>query len=194
LANLNREDKDLKLTKDNISQNETTSTSSKDDINYVSSNEDKNMPIETKNSKDFQLNSNRDQCENNNKNIPFHTIFLPKSKSRFSFISNNEENDSEKIDIPGFINDLIFKKTSRLLLTKYIKSMEDILYTDKTLQNEFNKQNDWAQFIIQNKTYIENLQTNNKKIDSHNPESELEFIEDFDYINNLVLNKFKIYK
>ncbi len=101
-----------------------------------------------------------------------HQLFKSKEKSRFEFV--NKQSD-DKVEIPNFINDLIFKKVSRHKFTKNITHSEDILYNDKSLITEYANNNQWAQFIVENKTFNDDW----------------EFIQDFDYINTLLLNKRK---
>ncbi len=101
-----------------------------------------------------------------------HKLFEMKDKSRFEFAGFHKQ---ENIEIPGFINELIVKKVSRHKFTKNIKQYEDILYSDKALLTEYTNNNSWAQFILDNKVI----------------QDDWEFIEDFDYINKLILNKRK---
>lgn len=104
------------------------------------------------------------------------TIFSPKDRSRFNFVS--EASSDEPVEIPKFIQTLIFKKVSRHNFTKHVRNIEEVLYTDKGLTAEYNNKNPWAHFIVENKT----------------EDHDLEFIDDFEYINNLVLNKCKAHK
>jgi hypothetical protein len=111
---------------------------------------------------------------NENKKI-INTIYIPKQKSRFNFISQIESKNEETVEIPNFIQDLILKKVSRYNFTKHIKNLEDILYSDQILTTNLEKKDPWAHFIIENKTY----------------DYDRELIEDFNFINSLVLNKCK---
>lgn len=104
------------------------------------------------------------------------SIFSPKERSRFGFIEENIKDDG--VCIPNFVQNLIHKKVSRHNFTKHIKHIEDLLYTDETLKSEYDKKNPWAHFILDNKTQNDDL----------------ELINDFEYINNLVLNKCKIHR
>jgi hypothetical protein len=137
--------------------NETTSTSSKDDttltLGISLGDADIAKSISEQVFKDNSLFTNRD-------------------RSRFDFTVNSCDR-SEGVEIPKFIKDLIFKKVSRHKLTKNIKNSEDILYCDTHLENEYQSNNPWAQFIIENKTFNDDW----------------EFVQDFDYINTLILKK-----
>ncbi len=101
-----------------------------------------------------------------------HQLFQSKDKSRFDF---SERKTDDRVEIPDFINNLIIKKVSRHKLTKNINHIDDLLYGDKTLVAEYTNNNQWAQFIFENRAFND----------------EWEFIQDFDYINTLILNKRK---
>ena len=101
-----------------------------------------------------------------------HQLFQLKDKSRFDFDGKKTD---DRVEIPDFINNLIIKKVSRHKFTKNIKHIEDLLYSDKTLVAEYTNNNQWAQFILENRAFND----------------EWEFIQDFDYINTLILNKRK---
>jgi hypothetical protein len=101
-------------------------------------------------------------------------LFTIRERSRFEFVKRRE--NREEIEVPKFIKDLIVKKVSRHKLTKYIKQGEDILYSDNCLESEFRDGNPWAQFIYENKEAVND---------------DWEFIQDFDYINSLILDKRK---
>jgi hypothetical protein len=124
--------------------NENTSTSSKDDTNDL---------------------KNLDQVFK-----AINNLFTDRKKSRFEFVNRKTE---EGVEIPKFIKDLIFKKVSRHKLTKNIKHSEDILYSDNNLEAEYQNNNPWAQFIVENKIVNDDW----------------EFIQDFDYINSMILQK-----
>jgi hypothetical protein len=104
-----------------------------------------------------------------------HHLFSIKDRSRFNFPNGGMK---ESVDIPKFIQELILKKVSRHKLTKNIRYSEDILYSDNLLENEYKNNNPWAQFIIENKTFNDDW----------------EFVQDFDYINGIILNKCQSYK
>lgn len=102
----------------------------------------------------------------------FRNIFTTKNESRFCF---NKLNNEDLIEIPQFVQQLINKKMSRHKLTRYIHNWEDASYFDKTLENEFSNNNHWAKFILENKQMV--------------AINDDEFVQDFDYINNLVFSK-----
>jgi hypothetical protein len=127
--------------------NETTSTSSKDDSTVLA---------------DIKIDTN-EQCN----------IFNSKERSRFEFVRATTTDQHEAVEVPKFIKELIYKKVSRHKFTKNIPKSEDILYTDKILQGEYQNNNPWAQFLVENKTFNDDW----------------EFIQDFEFINTLVLDK-----
>jgi hypothetical protein len=102
-----------------------------------------------------------------------HHLYINKEKSRFDFVITGKMVDS--IEIPKFIKDLICKKVSRHKLTKRMIHSEDMLYSDNNLETEYLNKNPWAQFIVENKTVNDDW----------------EFIQDFDYINSMILDKRK---
>lgn len=153
--------------------NDTTSISSKED-NFNFSHEEKNSEINLdlkKSDLDLIIPQNT------------HKLYTIRENSRFSFVAENggnkEKNFVSCIEIPNFIQTIITKKSETFLLSRNIKHIEDVFYSDKNLEFEFKKNNHWAQFIIEN------------KVDIFKDRADKELIEDFDYINNLVLNKFK---
>jgi len=79
--------------------------------------------------------------------------------------------------VPDFVFELINKKVSRYNFTKKFEFMEDILYKDDKLENEYKNSNHWAQFILENK----------------NIDTDRELIFDFEIINKSIKNKFKTY-
>lgn len=118
-------------------------------------------------------------------------LFSVRESSRFDFVSNSNimiaanagenpillnkgNNNSESINIPEFIFEIIKKKVSRYNFTKKISFDEDILYQDDLLEKEYNNSNPWAQFIIENKDI----------------DIDKEFIYDFDKINKSLKDKF----
>jgi hypothetical protein len=122
-------------------------------------------------------NFETDNADDSIKNMP--EIFCPKVKSRFKFCDKIVNNNSiQDVEVPQFVKTLIFKKVSRHNFTKYLRNIDDLLYSDKALKNEYEKKDPWAHFIIENKY----------------SDQDMEFIEDFDYINKLVLNKCKAHK
>lgn len=118
-----------------------------------------------------------------------HKLFQNRENSRFftkhiDYDNKNSNNNTEinsSIEVPAFIQSILTKRASTFILSKAMKHLEDLSYQDKELQNEFKNRNDWAEFIIKNKK-----------------ESQIDYdkqlIEDFDYINNLVLDKCSKYK
>jgi hypothetical protein len=102
-----------------------------------------------------------------------HKLFTNRDRSRFEFAKG-----AGCLEVPKFVTDLIFKKVSRHKLTRNIKNSEDILYNDTALEDEYFKNNSWAQFIVDNKSV----------------DDDWEFIQDFDFINGLVLDKGKANK
>jgi hypothetical protein len=75
--------------------------------------------------------------------------------------------------------------------------MEDILFKDKNLQIEYENKNPWAQFIIHNKTneiFTQDFQNHTQTKNEKDLNLDYELIKDFEYINDLVLNKLKNYK
>jgi hypothetical protein len=150
--------------------NDTTSTSSKED-NFNFSHEEKNSEINLdlkKSDLDMIIPQNT------------HKLYTIRENSRFSFVADNQEkNLTNTIEIPNFIQSIITKKSETFLLSRNIKHIEDVFYSDKNLENELKNNNHWAQFIIEN------------KVDLYKDRADKELIEDFDYINNLVLNKFQ---
>jgi hypothetical protein len=139
---------------------DTTSTSSKEDLQHISCIEERLKEINPK---------------------PMIKLYEAKSKSRFNF--NGVEGDM--INIPDFIQKIITKKLSSHILSRNIKHIEDVLYSDKYLEQELTKKNDWAQFLIENKStqLYEYYDT--------------ELVQDFIQINRRVveiINKFDAYK
>jgi hypothetical protein len=133
----------------------------KNKINQIKQNQSHNTETTSTSSKE-------DTCDTVKE---IHHLFTIKDRSRFNFTNKTEIR--ETVDIPKFIQQLIFKKVSRHKLTKNIKNSEDILYSDNILEHEYKNNNSWAQFIIENKTFNDDW----------------EYIQDFDYINSLILNK-----
>jgi hypothetical protein len=139
---------------------DTTSTSSKEDIQHLSCIEEKLKEINPK---------------------PILKLYESKSKSRFNFTEIRGEN----IYIPDFIQKIITKKLSSHLLSRNIKHIEDVLYSDKSLEQELINRNDWAQFLVENKS--------TQVYDYY----DTELVEDFIDINRRVveiINKFDAYK
>jgi hypothetical protein len=138
----------------------------------------KTKPIESINSDKKEIRDSLNSTETTDTSVKdevfkkIHQLFKTKDKSRFEFVNKQF---ADKVEIPFFINDLIFKKVSRHKFTNKIIHSEDILYSDKSLITEYTNNNQWAQFIIENKTFNDDW----------------EFIQDFDYINTLILNKRK---
>lgn len=123
------------------------------------------------------INQFKNENDNNSpliKNIP--EIFCPKEKSRFGF--KNSSTKEQDVEIPQFVKTLIFKKVSRHNFTKYVRNIEDLLYSDDALKHEYDNKDPWAHFIMENKY----------------SDQDIEFIDDFEYINKLVLNKCKAHK
>lgn len=110
--------------------NETTSTSSREDITYTESNS------QTSEMGRFKL-------------------FTCRESSRFNFVKNT--NEPTPVEVPEFIRELIVKKASTHKLTKYMKNVDDILYQDTKIER--NKKDDWVKFLLENKsntnTYID---------------------------------------
>jgi hypothetical protein len=155
--------------KDNHNQNnETTSTSSKEDLMAY-----------TESITPFNSQTLLNTCKMN--------FIGNTNKSRFFNPPLNNPLPPDSLDIPLFVQNLIYKKISTHKFTKSIKNMEDILYSDKALQNEYKFKNHWAQFIIDNKINV-NSTSKQKATD------ESEFREDIEYINNFILEKCKNYK
>jgi hypothetical protein len=139
---------------------DTTSTSSKEDIQHLSCIDEKLKEINPK---------------------PILKLYESKSKSRFNFTEIRGEN----INIPDFIQKIIIKKLSLHLLSRNIKHIEDVLYSDKSIEQELIKRNDWAQFLVENKS--------TQVYDYY----DTELVEDFIHINRRVveiINKFDAYK
>jgi hypothetical protein len=164
----------------NSNNNDTTSTSSKED-SYNFSHEDKHS--------DLNLDFKKSDLETLHVHPPSHKLYSIRDNSRFSFADSqaqernttNSNNDC-LIEVPNFIQNILLKKSETFLLTRNIKHIEDFFYSDKGLETELKNNNHWAQFIIENKE------------DIYKDRADKELIEDFDYINNLVLNKYQKYK
>lgn len=159
---------------------ETTSTSSKEDMQYpYSGNEEKTNSASEKKNNELKMSTESDRnIEANN-----FRLFSSRPYSRFDFVQSSVK--YENVEIPKFILHLIFKKSATYKLSKNMSHIEDILYSDKLLESEYKNKNPWAQFIIDNKS-----ETNHDK--KHYKENDdRELIEDFDQINNFILNKFK---
>ena len=106
-------------------------------------------------------------------------LFENRTSSRFFLY--NKSIECEQIDVPNFVQNLILRKANTYILSKAMIHIDDVLYSDKNLESEYKNKNEWAQFIIDNKQEID--------IDG-----DKELIEEFDYINNLVLNTCFKYK
>jgi hypothetical protein len=152
----------------NSTNNDTTSISSKED-NFNFSHEEKNSEINL----DFKKSCLDLMMPQNT-----HKLYTIRENSRFSFVSETNNLMSCSVEIPNFIQSIITKKSETFILSRNIKHIEDVYYSDKNLEYEFKNKNHWAQFIIEN------------KVDIFKDRADKELIEDFDYINNLVLNKF----
>jgi hypothetical protein len=165
--------------KTRYSQNfqETTSTSSKEDLQYPNSgNEDKlNSPTENKKI-GIKLNSESEK----NLYANNFTLFSSRPSSRFDFVKSST--NYENVEIPQFILHLIFKKSATHKLSKNMSHIEDILYSDKLLEAEYKNKNPWAQFIIDNKSET----IHDKKHNTENYDREL--IDEFDQINSFIFN------
>jgi hypothetical protein len=109
-----------------------------------------------KNSNDSRKNST---CETGNSIR--NKLFSGKQNSRFDFARKNNRKISktsecnstidDSVEIPLFINDLIYKKFSRYsFFKKIIKDDEDLTYFDKNLIREYSESNPWACFIMSN--------------------------------------------
>jgi hypothetical protein len=134
-------------------------------------------------------NNNLHHINNQNLNTNKYKLYRPKEKSRFSFVnkdnsnsfSNNNMNlaifnscgsinssnttQDTHIEIPYFVNDLIYKKISRFSFFKnFVKDEEDLTYLDKNLIKEYTDNNPWAVFIINNIQNKNLLQTNLKAL------------------------------
>lgn len=122
----------------------------------------------------------------------YKNLYSWRESSRFDFankgiISQNVNNKNHKnnvqskhtenVEIPDFVLKLIQKKVSRQNFTKKFEFMEDILYNDDLLNNEYINENHWAEFIIENKTM----------------DTDKELIFDFENINKSLKDKFKTY-
>lgn len=151
--------------------------------NYCKYNNYSNTNTLTTNSPTYSYNEisthNNNQSVDSNKS----TLYRPKEKSRFNF-ANKDSSDSflnnkmnlaifnscgsinsfnttqdTRVEIPCFVNDLIYKKISRFSFFKnFIKNEEDFTYFDKNLIKEYAENNPWAVFIInniQNKNLLE---------------------------------------
>jgi hypothetical protein len=152
-----------------------TATNTRDKINTITVLENKETISQESNVNETTSTSSKDDAAavviNLNELKEIHLLFANREKSRFEFAAKNK-NNYEFEEIPKFIKELIVKKVSRHKFTKNIKNSEDLLYKDETLETEYKKNNTWAQFIIENKTVNDDW----------------EFIQDFDYINSLLLN------
>ena len=169
--------------KTRYSQNmtETTSTSSKEDFQYPNSgNEDKmSSPTEkTKNDLKIKAEAGKKMIE------PGFRLFSSRPCSRFGFVKSSPL--YENIEIPQFILHLIFKKSATHKLSKNMRHLEDLIYSDKLLEMEYRNKNPWAQFIIENKS-----DTNHDRKHDTGKNTDEELIDDFDHINNFIFNKFK---
>jgi len=189
----NKENNVLKLNHamDNLNENkkarysqnmtETTSTSSKEDLQYPNSgNEDKMSSPTDKTKSDLNI-----KIEAGKKIMqPEFRLFSSRPRSRFEFVKSNPQ--YENIEIPQFILHLIFKKSTTYKLSKNMRHLEDLIYSDKSLEMEYRNKNPWAQFIIENKS-----DTNPDRKNDTEKNTDEELIEDFDHINNFIFNKFK---
>ena len=110
-------------------------------------------------------------------------LFLSRDTSRFSFTKNS--NKPNPVVVPKYILTLISKKINLHNLTRYMnnKRIDEVLVKEskgKNTEKDNKKEDDWTRFLIQ-----ENDET---CIDKGNND---EFIDDFDNINNFILNKIK---
>lgn len=140
------------------SLNETTSTSSREDITYTKFEvKNHNATVHCK-QKEFKLFSN-------------------KHSSRFEFCRKQALQNEQLVDIPEFIKKLVVKRAATHKFTKFMKTMEDILYQDTILGIENEKKNHWAQFILDNKVDLNTHIEDDKRL-----------IDDFDNINKFIHN------
>lgn len=175
--------------------NETTSISSKDEINpnnnllrininNININEAKKEEKEENDYIDIMkfnsqsdLSNSKNSSEkksNNNTNDKFgNKLFTQRESSRFNFIRNNREN-TEGVNVPNFVFEIIKKKISRQKFTKNINFEEDILYKDSILERELDNSDQWAHYIY----------------DEKHIDSDKDLLYDFDTINRSIKDKF----
>lgn len=178
-------------------QNETTSTSSKEDNfskdlennNFLNYNKESTKANDYKNYiKDDNFNFDRTKYEQTIQ--PKLQLYNLRQTSRFNFgnnIGNNSDfcrfnsnsyiEDKDAIIIPNFVFEIIKKKLSTHKVFNKINFKEDILYKDEILEKEYRNFNKWAEFIIENK--IADL--------------DKELIEEYENINTALNNKFTFF-
>jgi hypothetical protein len=102
-------------------------------------------------------------------------LFRSREKSRFNFANENPDlamfnsgssinslntTQDSQVEIPNFVNDLIYKKVSRFSFFKnFAKDDEDFTYFDRNLIREYTENNPWALFIINNLPNKNKMQT-----------------------------------
>ena len=138
---------------------ETTSTSSKEDIN-----------------------------ENILSNSKDHKLFLSPETSRFGFVTSPFSAPCSGVEVPLYVKDLINKQIVLRKLTKFMNNhtIESILQNEKLSKKDINnKEDDWTKFILDNTDGI-NFSKNKKHIKNKKPD---EFLQDIENINSFILDK-----
>ncbi len=178
--------KNINNLENDINSNESTSICSKDENNSLKLN---NINNEVKKEEKENIISS-DYIDiikfNSNKSNLINKLYSRRESSRFEFVNkeiykNNEINkdlntitNTNEINVPDFVYEIIKKKVSRHKFTKNINFDEDILYKESILVKELNDSNSWAEYIFENK----------------NIDLEKDLIFDFEIINRSIKDKF----
>ena len=143
-------------------------------------------PKEEKSSNNDDKNNNNKKRNKNDKNNEMkknNKEFFKRDKSRFDFCVNNSNNnkDNNNIIVPEHILNLINKKINSFILTKYMQQkLIDKIFLNESIKNDNIGQNDdWTKFINDNIDM-----TNNTDINSND-----EFVNDIDQINDFIFKK-----
>ena len=152
-----------------------------DDEDYEYEDDKSNNTYEDKKVK--QKNNNTVNNNKNQQNIKRKKLFFKSEKSRFDFCAKNNEENNNNIVVPEHITNLIHKKINSYILTKYMHpKIVDKMFINESIKKDNKIKNDeWIKFINDN---IDSTNFNN-----HNSD---EFINEFDNINQFILNKVNI--
>jgi hypothetical protein len=165
-----------------------------DSINCLINNTNYNNFSENNQNKSHTINSVTASTPNK--------LFRSREKSRFNFVKENFNSNLNSLDninlaifnscestnslnttqdsqveIPNFVNDLIYKKVSRFSFFKnFAKDDQDFTYFDSNLIREYTENNPWALFIING---MPNKSTLHKDLKSLIEKEQLEYLKKF---------------
>lgn len=79
-------------------------------------------------------------------------LYRKRECSRFNFVNSVEKDktkdDNENINIPDYINELIYKKVSKITFFKIFKHSKSFDDSEVILNNKESKNDNWAQFLL----------------------------------------------